>query len=129
MAANIGSVTVRLDRAHLSARMKQGKQTCGPILCEQILGDSRPFTPHAEGTLEDSARVEKIGEDYAVTYNTAYAAYQWYGCWPDGSHVIHNHNTDINSQATTQWIEAAKPRYGDDWGIVAQREFVRGAGS
>ena len=120
-------VKVTLDRAHLAARMRKGKEHCGPLLAEQILGDSRPFTPHAEGTLEDSARVEKIDEDYAVTYNTVYAAYQWYGCWPDGSHVIRHHNTDINSNATTQWIEAAKKQYGKDWNIVAQREFVKGA--
>jgi hypothetical protein len=109
--------------------MRKGKERCGPFLAEQILGDSRPYTPHAEGTLEDSARVEKIGDDYAVTYNTVYAAYQWYGCWPDGSHVIQNHNTDVNSLATTQWIEAAKKQYGRDWHTVAQREFVRGADS
>ena len=121
------SVTVRLDRAHLAARMKRGKEHCGPLLAEQVLGDSRPYTPHAEGTLEDSARVEQIGEDYAVTYNTVYAAYQWYGCWPDGSHVITRHNTDINANATTQWIEAAKKTYGRDWNIIAQREFVKGA--
>lgn len=120
-------VTVNLDRAHLAARMRKGKEHCGPLLAEQILGDSRPFTPHAEGTLEDSARVEKIDEDYCVTYNTVYAAYQWYGCWPDGSHVIRHHNTDTNSNATTQWIEAAKKQYGKDWNIVAQREFVKGA--
>lgn len=120
-------VRVTLDRAHLAARMRKGKEHCGPLLAEQILGDSRPFTPHAEGTLEDSARVEKIDEDYCVTYNTVYAAYQWYGCWPDGSHVIRHHNTDINSNATTQWIEAAKKQYGKDWNIVAQREFVKGA--
>ena len=120
-------VRVSLDRAHLAARMKRGKEHCGPLLAEQVLGDSRPYTPHAEGTLEDSARVEQIGEDYAVTYNTVYAAYQWYGCWPDGSHVITRHNTDINANATTQWIEAAKRVYGRDWNIVAQREFVKGA--
>lgn len=120
-------VRVQLDRAHLAARLKKGKEHCGPFLAEQILGDSRPYTPHAEGTLEDSARVEKIGDDYAVTYNTVYAAYQWYGCWPDGSHVIVNHNTDTNSLATTQWIESAKKQYGKDWSTVAQREFVKGA--
>jgi hypothetical protein len=43
--------------------------------------------------------------------------------------VIVNHNRDINSQATTQWIEASKKRYRKDWNIVAQREFVKGADS
>lgn len=122
-------VKVTFDRAHLAARLKKGKDHCGPFLAEQILGNSKPFTPRAEGDLETSGKVEKIGDDYAVTYNTVYAAYQWYGCWPDGSHVIQNHNRDKNSEATTQWIEAAKKRYGKDWNIVAQREFVKGADS
>lgn len=120
-------VTVKLDRAHLTARMRRGKEHCGPFLAEQILGDSRPFTPHDQGTLENSGRVEKVGEDYAATWNTVYAAYQYYGCWPDGSHVIKNHDTSINAEATTQWVEAAKKRYKKDWDTVAQREFVKGA--
>ena len=122
-----GNVTVTLDRAHLTARMRAGRDHCGPILAQQILDDCRPFTPHDQGTLEDSARVEQIGDDWAATWNTVYAAYQYYGCWPDGSHVIRQHNTSVNAQATTQWCEAARDKYGDDWETVAQREFVKGA--
>ena len=120
-------VTVKLDRAHLTARMRRGKEHCGPFLGEQILGNCRPFVPHDQGKLEDSGKVEKIGEDYAVTWDTVYAAYQYYGCWPDGSHVIKNHDTRTNKEATTQWVEAAKKRYKKDWDTVAQREFVKGA--
>lgn len=109
--------------------MKRGKDRCGPALAEQILADSKPYTPHDQGTLEDSGRVEQIGEDYAATWNTVYAAYQWYGCWPDGSHVIQHHDLSINPLATTQWAEAAKRQYGKDWEAVAQREFVTGAGN
>ena len=124
-------VKVTLDRAHLFAKLKNGKEGCGAALAEQILGDSRPFTPHANGnqggSLEDSGKVEKVGEDYAVTYNTIYAAYQYYGCWPDGSHVIKDHDTSVNEEATTQWIEAAKKRNKKAWDIVAQREFIKNA--
>lgn len=123
-----GNVTVKLDRAHLTARFARGKAHAGPILAQQILDDSRPFTPHDQGMLEDSGRPEQIGNDWAATWNTVYAAYQYYGCWPDGSHVIRNHDTSINAQATTQWPEHARQQYGDDWNIVMQREFVRGAG-
>ncbi len=124
------SVKVTFDRAHFAAKMKNAKEGCGAALAEQILGDSRPFTPHANGSnapMEDTGRVEKIGDDYAVTYNTVYAAYQWYGCWPDGSHVIKNHDTGVNAEATTQWIEAAKKRNRKDWEIVARREHVKNA--
>lgn len=123
----MAGVSVTLDRAHLAARFNRGKEHCGPILAQQILDDCRPFTPHDQGTLEDSGRVEKVDEDYAATWNTVYAAYQYYGCWPDGSHVITQHNTSVNARATTQWAEAAKEEHGSDWAIVAQREFVRGA--
>lgn len=122
-----GRVTVKLDRAHLAARMRAGKDHAGPILAQQILDDCRPFTPHDQGTLEDSGRVEQIGDDYAATWNTVYAAYQYYGCWPDGSHVIRNHNTSINAQATTQWAEAARAKYGKDWATVMAREHARGS--
>lgn len=121
-------VSVSLDRAHLTARLQKGKEACGYALANQILADCRPFVPHAEGTLEASGRAEKVGGEYAVTWNTVYAAYQYYGCWPDGSHVVTNHNHDINTRATTLWVEAAKATYGKDWEIVAQKEFERGAG-
>ena len=120
-------VQVKLDRAHLAARMRAGKDHAGPILAQQIIDDSRIFTPHDQGMLEASARPEKIGEDWAATWNTVYAPYQYYGCWPDGTHVIQNHDTGINPEASTHWAEHAADRYRKDWEIVAQREFARGS--
>ena len=123
----MANVKVKFDRAHFTARMAAGKNHCGPILAQQILDDSRPFTPHDQGTLEDSGRVEQIGEDYAATWNTVYAAYQWYGCWPDGSHVVRQHDTSINAKASTQWAEHAKDAHGKEWDEVFRREHARGA--
>ena len=123
----MANVRVKFDRAHFAARMAAGKNHCGPILAQQILDDSRPYTPHDQGTLEDSGRVEQIGEDYAATWNTVYAAYQWYGCWPDGSHVVRQHDTSINAQASTQWAEHAKDAHGKEWDEVFRREHARGA--
>lgn len=123
-----GTVTVKLDRAHLAARMRAAKEHAGPILAQQILDDCRPYTPHDQGTLEASGRVEKIGDDYAATWSTVYAAYQYYGCWPDGSHVVRNHDLSINALATTQWAEHAHNAHREDWQAVAAREHARGAG-
>lgn len=120
-------VSVKLDRAHLAARLKAGKQRCGPVLAQQILDDCRPYTPHDQGTLEDSARVETIEGEAAATWNTVYAAYQYYGCWPDGSHVIRDHDTSKNAKASTFWTEEARKEYGKDWNKLAQKEFVAGA--
>ena len=122
-----GSVSVKLDRAHLEARMERGKDLAGAAVAEQVLGDSRPYTPHDQGTLEDSGR-EKVEGDYAVTWNTVYAAYQWYGCWADGSHRIRNHDTSINAKATTQWAIEAKKKYGESWLKIADKKMKEGSG-
>lgn len=123
-------VTVQLDRAHLQARMKRGKQHAGPILAEQILDDCNQYAvPNdGEGTLRDSGRVEEIGEDHAATWNAVYAAYQFYGCWPDGSHQIQRHTMGYAANPSTQWTEVTRNRYDSEWQEVAQREYVRGAG-
>ena len=107
--------------------MQKARQHAGPILAQQILDDCRPFTPHDQGTLEDSGRIEQKGEDWAVVWSTVYAAYQYYGCWPDGSHRITQHDTSVNAQATTQWAEAAHAKYGKAWAEVMAREHAIGS--
>ena len=124
-------VTVSMDRAHLKARMQKAKDLAGYAVASQIQADCRPFTPHAEGILEASSRVESTltaeGKEYSITWNTVYAAYQYYGCWPDKTHVIQHHNTDINKRATTLWVEAAKATYGSDWQKVVNRAHILGS--
>ena len=121
-------VTVTVNRAHLTARMNRGKELACAAVAEAVLNDSRPYTPHDQGTLEDSGRVEKVDGEYAVTWNTVYAAYQWYGCWPDGTHVIKNHDRSINAKATTQWAEEAKKQYGKSWQQIADKKMKEGSG-
>ena len=129
MAINVGSVSVTLDRAHLKARMEAGTDKAGAALAEQVLSDCNQYSvpDDGENTLKDSGRVEKIDGDWAVTWNTVYAAYQFYGCWPDGSHVVHDHTQGYTENPSTQWTEAARVRFKDDWDTVAQREHEKGA--
>ena len=126
----MSDVTVKLDRAHLTARMQRGKEQCGPALAEQILGDCNQYAVPDDGEhiLKSSGRVEKIGEDSAATWNTVYAAYQFYGCWPDGTHVVKNHTQGYTENPSTAWTERTRDRYKDAWDKVAQREFIKGAG-
>lgn len=126
----MSDVKVELDRAQLSARFQRGKDHAGPFIAEQILQDCNQYSVPDDGehTLKDSGRVEKLEDDYAATWNTVYAAYQFYGCWPDGSHQIHNHTQGYTQNPSIQWTEAARAQYGADWEIVAQREFIKGAG-
>ena len=123
-----GQVTVELNRAHLTTRLKKGKDLAAAAVAEAILADSRPFTPRDKGDLEDSGKTDKMGADYVVTWKTVYAAYQWYGCWPDGTHVIRHYSGDKHPRATGKWVEAAKIVYGDSWLAKAQDKFVEGAG-
>ena len=129
MAVNVGSVTVSLDRAHLKARMERGSDAAGAAIAEQVLSDCNQYAVPDDGehTLKDSGRVEKIDDEYAVTWNTVYAAFQFYGCWPDGSHVVHNHTQGYTENPSTQWTEATRARYAEDWRAVAQKEHTKGA--
>ena len=114
------SSKVIFDTAKFAAKTKQRKLVAEKAVADQIIADSRQYCPDdGEHILRDSARVEQ-GESTQVTYNTPYAAYQYYGCYPDGSHQISNHTT---AGTTTQWIEHAKAANNDKWQRVAQNAF------
>lgn len=115
------SSKVVFDVAKFVTKVKKGKAIAERAIAEQIIADSRQYCPSdGENTLRDSARIEQNGEGTQVTYNTPYAAFQYYGCYPDGSHVIKNHTT---AGTTTQWIEQAKAVNGDKWLRVGQNAF------
>lgn len=122
-----GNFTVILDRAHLKTRMKNGKDRASAALAEQILADSLDYVPIDQGTLTGSGRAAVTDYGVELSWNTVYAAYQWYGCWPDGSHVIRNYDHFKHSHATGKWVEAAREKYDKDWQKIAQREHVKGA--
>lgn len=123
------SVKVTFDRAHFAAKMKNAKEGCGKFMAEQIRTDCNDYSVPDDGehTLKDTSKVEKIGDDYAATWNEVYAAYQFYGCWPDGSHEVKNHTQGYTDSPSIMWTEAAKNRYGKDWEIVARREHTKHA--
>lgn len=124
------AVKVTMDKAHLAMRIAQGKRRALPILAEQVLQDCNQYSVPDDGehTLKDSGRTQENGDGYTVSWNTVYAAYQYYGCWPDGSHVVRNHTQGYTQNPSTQWAEVAKARYMGDWTKVAEREMKRGMG-
>lgn len=112
------SSRVIFDMGSLKRKVKKASQIAENAVADQIIADSRMYCPtDGENTLRDSARIEHDGDGTQVTYNTPYAAYQYYGCWPDGSHQIRHHST---SGTTTKWIEHAKAHNADKWLRVAQ---------
>lgn len=109
---------VIFDVAEWQHKLKTASKTAQNAVADQIIADSRQYCPDdGEHTLRDSARIEHEGDATQVVYDTPYAAYQYYGCYPDGSHVIHNHTT---AGTTTQWIEHAKTANAEKWLRVAQ---------
>lgn len=112
------SSIVVFDMADFTRKLKKASRNAENAIADQIIADSRQYCPtDGENTLRDSARIEHDGDGTQVTYNTPYAAFQYYGCWPDGSHVIRRHTT---AGTTTKWIEHAKASNNDKWLRVAQ---------
>lgn len=114
---------VEFDYGAFMGKLKKASRAAENAIADQIIADCRAYVPKQENTLRDSARVEHENNGTQVVYETPYAAYQYYGCWPDGSHVIKNHTT---AGTTTRWIEHAKASNADKWQRVGQnavREF------
>ena len=99
------------------SKVKKSSLKAENAVADAIIADSRHYVPKQENTLRDSARIEHENNGTQVVYETPYAAYQYYGCWPDGSHVIRNHTT---AGTTTKWIEHAKAHNNDKWLRIAQ---------
>lgn len=103
----------------LAAKIKNASATGRKALAEQILTDSNQYVPKQEGILRNSPadHIEDDGEKAYVVWDTPYAAYQYYGCWPDGSHQIKNHTTP---NTTTKWVQKAYQKNKQKWLKVAQ---------
>lgn len=116
------SSRVVFDTAQFMSKVHKASKRAENAVADQIIADSRQYCPTDGDSmpLRNSARIEYENGGTQVTYNTPYAAYQYYGCWPDGSHVIRNHTT---AGTVTKWIEHAKANNRDKWLRVAQNAF------
>ena len=108
---------VEFDYSAFMNKVRKASREAENAIADQIISDCRQYVPKQENTLRDSARVEHENNGTQVVYETPYAAYQYYGCWPDGSHVIKNHTT---TGTVTRWIEHAKAHNADKWLRVGQ---------
>lgn len=109
---------ITIETAGVTAKIGKMSKASLQAVAEQMLSDSRQYVPKQEGTLRDSARIEMKGETEAdLIWDTPYAAYQYYGCWPDGSHQVRNHTT---GGTTTFWVEEAAKSRLKTWEQVAE---------
>ena len=121
----MAEVTIKFDTGKFRARMEKERKIAEKEVAEQILQDCQNFTPKAEGTLRATSLINGIQEidGHAACVwgdsETVYAAYQYYGCWPDGSHQIDDTNR-TTAGTYTQWAEKAKAVHGREWNKVAK---------
>lgn len=122
---DMGHFEVKTNKAQWRLAVHNGCVKAAKVLAEQMHSDSLSFVPKEEGTLRDSFRMEETGDGADLVWNTPYALYQWYGCWPDGSHVVSNHTTP---GASTAWVDKAKQKCSDTWRKVAENALKEGIG-
>ena len=110
---------VTVTSTGLFMKIKGATDKAEKALADQILTDSNQYVPKQENTLRETPanHIDTSGEKTYLVWDTPYAAYQWYGCWPDGSHVIKNHTTP---GTTTRWVLTAQKKNRDKWLKVAQ---------
>ena len=108
---------VEFNVSEFMGKLHRASERAQNAVADQIIADCRQFVPKDQGILNKMAGIEHEHGGTQVVYDTPYAAYQYYGCWPDGSHEIKNHTT---AGTTTKWIEHAKAQNNDKWLRVAQ---------
>lgn len=115
------SSKVIFDIPRFASKVHKGSRIAEQAIADEIIKDCRQYVPDdGEHSLRDSARIEQNGDKTQVTYNTPYAAYQYYGCYPDGSHHIKHHTT---AGTVTRWIDHAKTLFNNKWLRVGQNAF------
>ena len=121
----VGGWTVKTNKAQWRMAVHNGSVKAAKVLAEQMHNDSLEYVPKEENTLRDSFHMEETAEGVDLVWNTPYALYQWYGCFPDGSHVIVNHTTPGTS---TMWVDKAKQKRSEVWKKVAENALREGMG-
>lgn len=116
-------VEVKTNKAQWRLAVRNGSMEASKMLAEQIHADSLEYVPKDQDDLRTSFRMEEVKDGVDLVWNTPYALYQWYGCWPDGSHVIRNHTTPGTS---TMWVDKAKQKRAEVWKKVAENALRKG---
>lgn len=120
-----GHFEVKTNKAQWRLAVHNGTVRAAKMLAEQMHSDSLEYVPKEENTLRDSFRMEDVTDGVDLVWNTPYALYQWYGCWPDGSHVVRDHTTPGTS---TMWVDKAKQKRSEVWKKVAENALREGMG-
>lgn len=112
------NVKVDFDENKVARSFNSGYDRSRRWLKNEVAKDTNVFTPMLSGDLRESV-IPSIGtNDDQLVWSVVYAAYQYYGSWADGTHVIERHTqpgTDI------LYFERAKAIHKDKWIRVAKK--------
>ena len=111
-------VKVNFDESKVARSFNNGYERSRKWLKNEVAKDTNVFTPMLSGDLRESV-IPSIGSnDDELVWSVVYAAYQYYGSWADGTHVIQRHSqpgTDI------LYFEKAKAIHKEKWVRVARK--------
>ena len=111
------SVKVTLNKRRVLKRITSGADNARAMLTEQVYQDSDEYTPHDNGDLKKTARIDP--KNGTITYTKPYAKKLWNG-------IDYNFSKDKSAKATHEWCDAAKKDHNKDWQKVAQQAFKEG---
>lgn len=102
----MANVTLKMNKASaIASRLKTSfDQNVLPVLAEQILSDCNTYVRKQDGTLADSAHLERGGKD--IVWSTRYAKKVYYTGIP---------RTNVNPNASLRWCEVAKRAHSKEW--------------
>ena len=113
------SVTIKTDRARISARIKSGIASAIPAVSEQALADCNEYCRLDQGQLRESSETASDVKSGTLVWDTPYARRVYYTGTP---------SKDQNSNASLMWCEVAHDAHGKEWNKIAQKEFEKGMG-
>ena len=111
-------VKVDFNEAKVARSFSGGYDRARNWLKNEVAKDTNVITPFVSNTLRNSVNPSITKPDDYLVWSVVYAAYQYYGSWADGTHVIKRH-----SQAGTDilFFEKAKAIHKDKWIRVAKK--------
>lgn len=116
-------VQIKLDDKKLQDKYISATDYGVEKLAEQVHTDCAELVPLQEGGLRKSYELTKERDcERLLSWNTIYALYQYYGCWPDGSHRINDNNRYTNG-TKSMWYDDAKAHCADNWKNVFNAAF------
>lgn len=106
----MANVTVKITNPRMTAARLEAQfyDRALPVVAEQMLSDCNTYVRMQDGTLANSARVEREGR--RITWNTRYAKKVYYTGTP---------RRNVNPNASLQWCEKAKRKHAKDWAAKA----------